>query len=78
MKEYKVEARTYYSKISLDKNHIVKSSTEEIQAIIDDYTSNGWKLSSTDTTLFFYNYPVLSKEKNKIACNNCRKAVIRT
>lgn len=52
MKEYKVEARTYYSKISLDKNHIIKSSTEEIQTIIDDYASNGWQLSSTDATSF--------------------------
>ena len=52
MKKYKVEARTYYSKVSLDKNHIIKSSTEEIQAIIDDYVSQGWQLSSTDTASF--------------------------
>ena len=52
MKEYKVEARTYYSKVSLDKNHIVKSSTDEIQAIIDDYAKNDWQLSSTDATSF--------------------------
>lgn len=52
MKQYKVEARTYYSKISLDKNHIIKSSTSEIQDIIDDYVADGWQLSSTDATSF--------------------------
>ena len=52
MKKYKVEARTYYSKVTRDKNHIIKSSTEEIQSIIDDYVSQGWQLSSTDAASF--------------------------
>jgi hypothetical protein len=54
MKEYKVEARTYYSKPSFkpDRNHIVKSSSEEIQEIIDQYVSDGWQLMSTDATSF--------------------------
>ncbi len=52
MKQYKVEARTYYSKITLDKNHIIKSSTVEIQNIIDDYVADGWQLASTDATSF--------------------------
>lgn len=52
MKLYKVEARTYYSKITLDKNHIIKSSTVEIQNIIDDYVADGWQLASTDATSF--------------------------
>ena len=51
-KEYRVEARTYYSKITLDKDHITKFSTEEIQAIIDDYVADGWQLFSTDATSF--------------------------
>ena len=52
MKKYKVEARTYYSKVTLDKQHIIKSSTKEIQEIIDQYVSDGWQLSSTDATSF--------------------------
>lgn len=52
MKKYKVESRTYYSKITTDKNHISKSSSEEIQEIINDYASNGWSLISTNATSF--------------------------
>lgn len=52
MKEYKVEARTYYSKATLDKDHIVKSSTQEIQSIIDSYVQDGWHLAFTDATSF--------------------------
>ncbi len=52
MKKYKVEARTYYSKVSFDNYHIIKSSTEEIQAMIDDYVLQGGQLCSTDTASF--------------------------
>jgi hypothetical protein len=52
MKEYKVEARTYYSKPTLDRAHIVKSSSAEIQRLLDDYVQDGWQLASTDATSF--------------------------
>ncbi len=52
MKEYKVEARTYYSKVTTDKEHIVKTSSAEIQALLDAYTADGWALASTDATSF--------------------------
>ena len=51
-KEYRVEARTYYSKITLDRDHITHSSMIEIQAIIDDYIADGWQLFSTNATSF--------------------------
>jgi hypothetical protein len=66
MKKYQVESRTYYSKISTDKNHIVKSSTKEIQDIMDDYASRGWSLVSTDATSFglaVYIYLYFEKEE---------------
>ena len=40
MKEYKVEAKAFYSKFTTNKNHIVESSIEEIQHIIDDLKSH--------------------------------------
>jgi hypothetical protein len=52
MKEYKVESRTYYSKMTTDKNHIADSSAEEIQDLLDEYTRDGWTLASTDATSF--------------------------
>ena len=52
MKQYKVEARTYYSKVTLDKEHIAKSSAQEIQDLLDAYTQDGWRLASTDATSF--------------------------
>lgn len=52
MKQYKVEAMTYYSKITFDKDHIVKSSTERIQRKLDEYTRLGWRLVSTNATSF--------------------------
>lgn len=52
MKEYKVETLIYYSKLTLDKNHIVKSSKTEIQKKLDDYSKDGWRLASTDATSF--------------------------
>lgn len=52
MKKYKVEARTYYSKPTTNKDHITDKSTDEIQTIIDNYAEDGWQLSSTDATSF--------------------------
>jgi len=65
MKQYKVEARTYYSKPSFDKNHIIKSSMTEVQQIIDDYVADGWQLKSTDASNFglaLYIYLYFEKE----------------
>jgi hypothetical protein len=52
MKEYKLESFIYYSKLTLDSKHILKSSTAEIQAKLDEYAQSGWKLASTNTTSF--------------------------
>ena len=61
MKEYKLETLIYYSKLTLDKNHILKSSTGDIQNKLDEYAKNGWRLVSTDATdfgaaVYFYLY----------------------
>ena len=61
MKEYKLETLIYYSKLTLDKEHIVKSSAADIQAKLDEYAQNGWRLVSTDATdfgfaIYFYLY----------------------
>ena len=50
--EYKVEARTYYSKLTTNANHIAESSQAEAQEIIDRYAADGWRLASTDATSF--------------------------
>lgn len=52
MKDYKVETLIYYSKITLDSKHIAKSSQKDIQAKLDEYTTKGYKLASTDATSF--------------------------
>lgn len=52
MKQYKVEAKAFYSKVSMNKNHIVESSVEEIQNIMDQYAADGWTLVSTDASNF--------------------------
>ncbi len=52
MKECKVEALIYYSKLTLDSEHIVKKSKEEIQAKLDQYASQGYRLTSTTSTNF--------------------------
>lgn len=52
MKEYKVETLIYYSKITLDSQHIAKKSKEEIQMKLDEYAENRYKLVSTSTTNF--------------------------
>lgn len=65
MKEYKVETLIYYSKITTDTMHIVKSSKKEIQEKLDEYANKGYKLSSTDATNFglaVYIYLYFEKE----------------
>lgn len=52
MKEYRVEARTFYSKPTLNKEHIAEASQAEAQALLDEYTASGWTLASTDATSF--------------------------
>lgn len=52
MKEYKVETRAYYSKITANANHIADSSQEQSQQIIDGHAANGWRLVSTNATSF--------------------------
>lgn len=61
MKEYKLETLIYYSKLTLDKDHIVKSSSKDIQEKLDEYAKNGYRLVSTDATefgsaIYFYLY----------------------
>jgi hypothetical protein len=61
MRQYKVEALIYYTKLTLDKEHIVKSSTTDIQRTLDEYAQNGWRLVSTNATdfgfaVYFYLY----------------------
>ena len=52
MKDYKVEGLIYYSKVTLDSKHIVKSSVHDIQDKLDHYAKAGWRLTSTDATHF--------------------------
>ncbi|AXT51888.1 DUF4177 domain-containing protein [Aquimarina sp. BL5] len=61
MKEYKLESLIYYSKLTLDKEHILKSSSKDIQEKLDFYAKDGWKLVSTDVEdfgigMYFYLY----------------------
>ncbi len=61
MKQYKLESLIYYSKVTLDKEHIIKSSSRDIQAKLDEYAADGWRLISTDATdfgfaVYFYLY----------------------
>ncbi len=65
MKEYKVETLIYYTKITLDSEHIAKKSKEEIQEKLDEYSKNGYKLASTSSTNFgFAVYIYLFFEKD--------------
>ena len=61
MKEYQVESLIFYTKITLDKEHILKDSTTDIQAKLDEKAADGWRLVSTDATdfgfaVYFYLY----------------------
>ena len=65
MKEYKVESLIYYSKLTFDSKHIAKDSKADIQAKLDEYASNGFKLVSTSSTNFgFAIYIYLYFEKD--------------
>lgn len=52
MKDYKVETLIYYSKLTTDTKHIIKSSKKEIQEKLDEYAANGYQLASTDMSNF--------------------------
>ncbi len=61
MKQYKLESLIYYTKLTLDKEHIAKASTTDIQSKLDEYAQNGWRLVSSDATdfgfaVYFYLY----------------------
>jgi hypothetical protein len=61
MKEYRVEALVYYTKLTIDKEHIIKSSVPDIQEKLDQYARDGWHLLSTNATdfgfaVYFYLY----------------------
>lgn len=61
MKEYKLESLIYYSKLTLDKEHIIKDSSKDIQAKLDEYAKKGYRLVSTNATdfgiaVYFYLY----------------------
>lgn len=65
MKDYKVESLIYYSKLTLDTNHIANRSQKEIQEKLDEYAKNGYRLVSTDSTNFgFAVYIYLYFEKD--------------
>lgn len=52
MKEYKVESLIYYSKLTLDSEHIAKDSKKEIQEKLNEYASQGYRLVSSTSTNF--------------------------
>lgn len=65
MKDYKVESLIYYTKLTLDSEHIAKKSKEEIQEKLDEYAKNGYQLTSTTSTNFgfaVYIYLFFEKE----------------
>jgi hypothetical protein len=65
MKDYKVETLLFYSKLTLDSEHIAKSSKKEIQEKLDEYAQNGYTLTSTNATNFgaaVYIYLYFEKE----------------
>jgi hypothetical protein len=52
MKEYKVESLIFYSKLTLDINHIAKDSKIEIQEKLDEYAAKGYQLVTSTSTNF--------------------------
>lgn len=65
MKEYKVETLIFYSKLTFDSKHIEKNSKKEIQEKLDDYSKQGYRLTSTNATKFgFALYIYLYFEKD--------------
>jgi len=67
MKEYKLESLVYYSKLTRDKEHILRNSSKDIQEKLDDNASDGWQLVSTDAETFgmgLYIYLYFERDKN--------------
>ena len=65
MKDYKVESLIYYTKLTLDSEHIAKESKKEIQEKLDEYAKNSYQLASTTSTNFgFAVYIYLFFEKD--------------
>jgi hypothetical protein len=52
MKDYKVETLIFYSKLTLDSEHIAKKSKADIQEKLDEYASNNYRLTSTTSSSF--------------------------
>ncbi len=52
MKQYKVESMVFYSKVTLDKEHLMKASSKEIQERLNECVAEGWSLVSTDAAGF--------------------------
>ena len=52
MKDYLVESFIYYSKATLDKKHILKDSTKDIQLTCDEYARKGYRLAQTESFSF--------------------------
>lgn len=52
MEKYVVEPLIFYSKMTTDKMHIIKSSKKEVQEKLNEYADKGYKLVSTDSTNF--------------------------
>lgn len=66
MKEYHLESLIYYSKITFDREHILKASTRDIQQKLDEYAADGWRLASTDIEDFgagMYYYLYFERDK---------------
>lgn len=64
-KQYKVEGFIYYTKVTLNANHIIENSVKEMQAKIDEHAANGWRLISTDAASFgaaMYTYLYFEKD----------------
>lgn len=51
-KQYKVEGFIYYTKITLNTQHIIENSVTDMQQKIDEYAANGWELVSTNAASF--------------------------
>lgn len=52
MKSYKVEGLIYYTKLTLDSEHILKESQAEVQIKLDEYAQQGFRLTSTSSVSF--------------------------
>lgn len=56
MKDYQVEALTYFSELSMNakrnSEHIANTSKADIQMKLAEYASKGYRLTSATTTIF--------------------------